>query len=138
MRGAAKIAVPLAIFMALCQWATGSVCVFRATVGLPCPGCGMTRAWLAALQLDWAAAWRMHPLFWMIPLLAALWAFKWLRWRKTTPRWFRATLVAFCAVFLAVFALRMALLFPHTAPLQVNPESFAWRIARGLAALLKK
>ena len=31
-------------------------CVFRLMTGIPCPGCGMTRAWLAALRLDFAAA----------------------------------------------------------------------------------
>ena len=31
-------------------------CVFRLMTGIPCPGCGMTRAWLAALRLDFSAA----------------------------------------------------------------------------------
>ena len=30
-------------------------CVFRLMTGIPCPGCGMTRAWLAALRLDFSA-----------------------------------------------------------------------------------
>ena len=38
-------------------------CVFRLMTGIPCPGCGMTRAWLAALRLDFAAAFAYHPLF---------------------------------------------------------------------------
>ena len=31
-------------------------CIFRLMTGIPCPGCGMTRAWLAALRLDYAVA----------------------------------------------------------------------------------
>ena len=45
-------------------------CLFRYFFSIPCPGCGMTRAWLAALRLDFPAAFRWHPMFWSIPLLA--------------------------------------------------------------------
>lgn len=44
-------------------------CVVRAVTGIPCPGCGLSRAWLAALRLDLAAAFFYHPLFWTVPLL---------------------------------------------------------------------
>lgn len=44
-------------------------CPFRQWVGIPCPGCGMTRAWRAMLRLDITAAFSYHPLFWTIPLL---------------------------------------------------------------------
>lgn len=43
-------------------------CVFRAVTGVPCPGCGMTRAWLALLRGDVASAIAYHPLFWAFPL----------------------------------------------------------------------
>ena len=35
----------------------------------PCPTCGMTRAWLAALHLDFSAALQYHPMFWSVPIL---------------------------------------------------------------------
>lgn len=47
-------------------------CVFRLLTGIPCAGCGMTRAWLAALRLDFAAAIAYHPLFWVVPVVFAL------------------------------------------------------------------
>ena len=37
-------------------------CVFKVAVGAPCPGCGLTRATLALLQLDFGEAFRLHPL----------------------------------------------------------------------------
>jgi hypothetical protein len=49
----------------LFQWP----CVIRTVLGIPCPGCGLSRAWLAALRLDLSAAFSYHPLFWTIPLL---------------------------------------------------------------------
>lgn len=44
-------------------------CIFRSVTGLPCPGCGMARAWLAALRLDLFQALHHHPMFWSIPVL---------------------------------------------------------------------
>lgn len=44
-------------------------CMWVRILGIPCPGCGMTRACLAALRLDFAAAFHFHPMFWSIPLL---------------------------------------------------------------------
>ena len=45
-------------------------CVIRHITGLPCPGCGMSRAWLSVLRLNFGEAFRYHPLFWSIPILA--------------------------------------------------------------------
>lgn len=47
----------------------GYVCPFRALTGLPCPGCGMTRAWISLLHGDLSAAFRFHPFFWAVPVL---------------------------------------------------------------------
>lgn len=45
-------------------------CVIRHFTGIPCPGCGMSRAWLHALRLDFAGAVHYHPMFWSVPVLA--------------------------------------------------------------------
>ena len=46
----------------------GVGCVIRRYIGIPCPGCGLTRAWFSALRLDFAAALRYHPMFWSVPV----------------------------------------------------------------------
>lgn len=49
-------------------------CLVQSVLHLPCPTCGMTSAWRAALGLDLRAAFALHPMFWSIPvLLAYLW-----------------------------------------------------------------
>lgn len=48
----------------------GIRCVFLDFLGFPCPGCGMTRAALALLRLDVAAAWGYHPLVFAMPYVA--------------------------------------------------------------------
>lgn len=44
-------------------------CVIRYLTGWICPGCGMSRAWLALLRLDVGSAFFYHPMFWSVPLL---------------------------------------------------------------------
>ena len=50
---------------------------------IPCPGCGMTRAWISALQLDFAAAFSYHGMFWSMPILLLYYLYdgKLLPWR---------------------------------------------------------
>ena len=49
------------------SWFIG--CPVRFFLGISCPGCGITRAWLAALTLDFPKAFSLHPLFWTVPFL---------------------------------------------------------------------
>ncbi len=44
-------------------------CLFQATLGLPCPGCGMTRAIRSLLHFDFAAAFSFHPMVFSLPIL---------------------------------------------------------------------
>ncbi len=49
-------------------------CPVLEITGVRCLGCGMTRAWLSVLRLDFAAAFSYHAMFWAVPVLyAALW-----------------------------------------------------------------
>lgn len=50
-------------------------CLFRRATGIPCPGCGFSRAFLALLRGDWSDVQRLHPL---APLLALEWVAIWL------------------------------------------------------------
>ena len=51
------------------MWALDTSCIVKFIVGIPCPGCGLTRAWLSVFSLDFAAAFRCHPLFWTVPIV---------------------------------------------------------------------
>jgi hypothetical protein len=78
LAGAAGLAA-LAVFH---LWAPSAdarfaFCPLRRFVGLPCPGCGMTRALAHLAKGEWSAAVRDHPL---APLLSAEVVLAWAAW----------------------------------------------------------
>ncbi len=48
-------------------------CPFKFILGIPCPGCGMTRALLSCLKLDFVSAFYYHPLFGIVIISAIIW-----------------------------------------------------------------
>lgn len=59
--------VPVALLIGACvpvAWLTGGpqLCPFKLILGLPCPGCGMTRSVVTLLHGDPAASLYFHPL----------------------------------------------------------------------------
>ena len=57
----------------LIMWLLQMPCVCKFLLGIPCPGCGMTRAWLCAIKLDISGAFRLHPMFWSVPVMILWW-----------------------------------------------------------------
>ncbi len=106
-------------------------CPVKRITGLPCPGCGMTRACLSLLRLDFAAAVRWHPLCFIIPLLAAMFIFKdtaaGKRFWSCTP-----LLAGIAALCLLTYFVRMGLYFPKTAPMNAEENSLFVKIVHKL------
>ena len=91
-----------------------TLCTLRRVTGIPCPGCGMTRALGALARGEVAQAVHMHPL--AIPFvleLVALWlAAGWLLWRgrplSVPSRPLQAALLWNGIAFLVVYLVRAA------------------------------
>ena len=99
--------VGIAIYMTLAitlDWG----CPIRRITGVPCPGCGVTRATLSLLQLDFAKALRLNPavffvypyLFFLIHIQTKIFA----GWKK----WVKALILALGAgLFLVIWLVRL-------------------------------
>jgi hypothetical protein len=80
-----------------------TICPFNAVTGLPCPGCGMTRAMLALGQGRLAAAAIFNPL--APPLLAVMLA--WLLGARISAARHRAALWTLLGAVLVFWAARL-------------------------------
>ncbi|MCE9595055.1 MAG: DUF2752 domain-containing protein [Planctomycetes bacterium] len=91
-----------------------STCVFYAWTGVPCAGCGMTRAFCSLGHGSWSAAWAYHPLsfpLYAFTIVVAAWPVL-VRLipgvaRFATPRWIGGFAIAY-AVALAAFGVARA------------------------------
>ena len=64
------LAIWVAVYPLLLEL-TGIGCPIRFVFGIECPGCGMTRALVSVLRLDFASAFAFHPV-WFVPPVAAI------------------------------------------------------------------
>ena len=94
-------------------------CPGRYLFGISCPGCGMVRAAFCLLRLDFAGAWRCHPMIFTMPLFIAWGVF--CRKKKKSARGFVLTL---CVCLTAVYVWRLAA--------AVSPEIVYFAPERGL------
>ena len=63
----------LSIFLTICLiFFLDYGCIYRNIFDIPCPGCGMTRAWISFLNGKINDAFYYHPLFWSVPIIMLL------------------------------------------------------------------
>lgn len=100
-----RVLAAIALFYLILE-GLGVTCPIRYVTGISCAGCGMSRAWLSLLKLDFAAAFAYHPLFWL-PLPAA--GVILLR-RRMPERVYCWVIGVVCALFLIVYLYRLLFL----------------------------
>lgn len=112
------------------------LCPTRLAIGVPCPGCGLTRATLAGLSLDLEGLLHYHPLApLMTPLLVwsllkpLLLALGWIKreWVDRLPRIPQPLYWALGVAFLGLWIARLAgLLGGHPDPIEIT-DSYLYR-----------
>lgn len=94
-------------------------CPIKHLTGIPCAGCGMSRAIVSALTLDFSGAFEYHPLWILVPPAALAFAI------LGANRMKKASFILACALavlLLAVLAVRIALGDPVVA---IEPDKGA-------------
>lgn len=67
------VLVVVAIFLVSCNFLFGTVCPIAYFFGVPCPGCGMTRAAFALLRGDFCLAAQYNAAVYLWALYGVLW-----------------------------------------------------------------
>lgn len=98
------------------------VCPMVLLTGLPCPGCGMTRAALLFLKGHWLQAFWMHPFFYVLLALAtAAFILRYAAGRSITGmRWIVSVTLFLSIVF---YIYRMMRYFPDREPMVYVPRN---------------
>ncbi len=98
------------------------MCISMLLLGLPCPGCGLTRANLLFFSGKFYEAFMMHPLFIVadVFLLYLLWR---LIKRKKATKSFLIVCLVLIFIFLLVFFIRWYFLFGKCEPFLVSDSS---------------
>lgn len=89
----------------------GYACPIYNTIGIPCPGCGMTRAYKLLFSGKIYDAFIMHPLFLLPPFFLI---------KPLRKKWY---LILATILFIIVYIIRMTTMFPHTPPMDYNYNS---------------
>lgn len=50
-------------------------CLFKLVFGIPCPGCGITRAYISLFRLDFTQAFAYNKMFWAVPVCGLFYLF---------------------------------------------------------------
>lgn len=74
-------------------------CPLRRIFGIPCAGCGMTRAVIALFHGDFSLAWHYHPLVYSLPIVFSAIAFQNKMSKKALVVFWSLMFVLFTAVY---------------------------------------
>jgi len=112
----------LVLYYILMEIVFSAFCPLVIITGFPCPGCGITRAFLCVLTGQFVRAWNINPLIYGV-ILAALYAGiqRYLLGRKI--KGFRKILCVLAILMIVVYIYRMYRYFPHRPPMSITRGS---------------
>ena len=121
-----KIAIFIILaYMLLANYFFGYMCPSMVVVGLPCPGCGLTRAAISLAFLDFSSALHFNPMIFFALPLGGAYVFIYLK-NGDLKKLFYPTAVIIIIAFI-VFFLRIIGEF-GTDPLLINRNALIFRL----------
>ena len=118
MRSKIIIILGIIIYIVLVSYFSSTLCVFNNVTGIPCPGCGLTRAYLCFFKGDLLGAFKFHPLF----LLPAIVVIILINNKLEIDKFYikPSLAIVFLRIILTTYIIRMILLFPNFEPMNIN------------------
>ena len=111
-----------ALFLSIMTAVTGKVCPARLLLGIPCPGCGLTRAAVLLLKGDFRGSLLSNPF--LLPLLAGGLLFLYEHYILERKARLFSACIAVCIFLMVVFYLiRMKYWFPNRPPMIYEPQN---------------
>lgn len=125
----------LALYYLLMEIVFSAFCPLVIVTGLPCPGCGITRAFLCVLTGQFVRAWDINPLIYGV-ILTALYAGiqRYLLGQKV--KGLRKILCVLAILMIGVYVYRMYRYFPHRPPMSITRGSLFERFLPGYKEFL--
>lgn len=105
-----------------------STCPVVMITGMPCPGCGMTRAAFRVLRLDFAGAWRIHPFIYPIIILAFLFCVERYLFLKKEMKVLKILMIVIAVGMIVFYAWRIWKYFPGDPPMSYYHHNLIERI----------
>jgi len=99
-----------------------SPCIMYHIIGVPCPACGLTRAFISVARFDFRQAFAYHPLFIFVPFVPFL------GFERLSDKWRNIIAYAGLGVLVAVWVVRMVMFYPDTPPMTFNDYSLPGRL----------
>ncbi len=94
----------------------GGVCWIRLTFGIPCPACGITRAFALLIKGDFAGAWQMHAM--IFPVIFGVFLFLFCKYfLENSRKIWRRYVIMVCIVAILYYGWRMKYEFPDKEPM---------------------
>lgn len=104
---------------------SSSMCMFYNYTSIPCPACGMTRAFKSLLSFDIMKAFWYHPLFPLVILFPYIYV-------KMDKR----LIYIIGTLFIVTWIIRLILLFPHTSPMVPNTSAYLYKVFMYIKGLI--
>lgn len=116
MKSVSWLLLAVTLFMFVMNRVLGGICPIKLLTGIPCPGCGMTRALFYLFAGNWMLSFQMHPLaaVWVVfGLYLALMRY----WYRKKPKGLLLMLIILCTAMFGVYLYRMLTIFPNLEPM---------------------
>lgn len=129
IRGAWAGIAAAAAYLAMSRFLFHTACPMVLLTGLPCPACGLTRAFGAVITGRFKEAYQLHPFIYPI-IGIVIWFILWRYYLQKSLRPFIKVLILLIAAMAVFYIYRMIRYFPGEPPISYYYDSIGGRIFR--------